>query len=68
MHFLGQSPQGARVLADLVVASGIEVFDLCRGPELREAARLMERFADAAPVAAVDVCGHPLRRGHRRPG
>lgn len=46
IHFLGQSPSGPRALAELVADSGMEVFDLCRGPELREAALLMERFVD----------------------
>lgn len=46
MYFLGQSPDGAHRLADLVSASSMEVLDLCRAPELKAAAVLMERYAD----------------------
>jgi hypothetical protein len=46
MHFVSTSPSGARHLADLVAASGMEVYDLSRPPELREAASLMEKYAD----------------------
>jgi hypothetical protein len=46
MHFVSTSPSGARHLADLVAASGMEVYDLSRPPELHEAVSLMEKYAD----------------------
>ena len=46
MHFVSASPSGARHLADLVAASGMEVYDLSRPPELHEAASLMEKYSD----------------------
>lgn len=46
MHFVGGAPGGPRELAELVAQSAMEVVDLSRAPELREAAVLMERFAD----------------------
>ncbi|MGD8279257.1 MAG: PIN domain-containing protein [Gemmatimonadota bacterium] len=46
MHLVGASPSGARHLADLIAASGMEVYDLSRPPELHEAASLMEKYAD----------------------
>jgi len=46
MHFLSPAKSGPRLLADLVRASGIGVFDLCRPPELDAAAALMEKYAD----------------------
>ncbi|MGH7502851.1 MAG: type II toxin-antitoxin system VapC family toxin [Longimicrobiales bacterium] len=46
MHFVSASPWGARHLADLVGASGMEVYDLSRPPELHEAVSLMEKYSD----------------------
>lgn len=46
MHFVAAAPDGPRALAELVATSSMEVFDLSRAPELREAVRLMERYAD----------------------
>lgn len=46
MHFVAAAPDGPRSLAELVASSSMEVFDLSRAPELREAAALMERYAD----------------------
>jgi hypothetical protein len=46
MHFVTASPSGARYLADLVGASGMEVYDLSRPPELFEAVTLMEKYSD----------------------
>ena len=46
MHFVSESRDGARLLAEFVSASGTEVYDLCRPPELLEAAALMEKYAD----------------------
>jgi len=46
MHFVATSPGGPRSLAELVEESGMEVYDLSRPPELREAAALMEKYAD----------------------
>lgn len=46
MHFVTASPAGARHLADLVIASAMEVYDLSRPPELHEAVFLMEKYHD----------------------
>lgn len=46
MHFVSASRGGARLLAELVMLSRTEVYDLCRPPELLDAARLMEKYAD----------------------
>jgi uncharacterized protein len=46
MYFVGATHGGARALAELVDRSGMMVYDLCQPPDLREAARLMERYAD----------------------
>jgi predicted nucleic acid-binding protein len=46
MHFVAMSEQGPRLLAEFVVASGTEVYDLCRPPELPEAVSLMEKYID----------------------
>jgi predicted nucleic acid-binding protein len=47
MHFVATSQNGPRLLAEFVVASAMEVYDLTRPPELLEAVSLMEKFADA---------------------
>lgn len=46
MHFVATAPGGPGNLAELVGSSAMEVFDLSQAPELREAAALMQRFAD----------------------
>lgn len=46
MHFVSGARGGPRELAELVTDSAMEIFDLSRAPELREAVLLMERFAD----------------------
>ena len=46
MHFVSASPSGARHLADLVAASGMDVYDLSRPPELHEVVSLMEKYDD----------------------
>jgi hypothetical protein len=46
MHFVSELRAGPRALAELVSASGMEVYDLSRPPELGEAVALMERYAD----------------------
>jgi hypothetical protein len=46
MHFVSAGPSGARHLADLVAASGMEVYDISRPPELYEAVSLMEKYSD----------------------
>ena len=46
MHFVSSSKQGARVLAEFIETSRTEVYDLCRPPELIEAASLMEKYSD----------------------
>jgi predicted nucleic acid-binding protein len=54
MHFVSASPSGPRHLADLVAASGMEVYDLSRPPELHEAVFLMEKYADT-PMDLADA-------------
>lgn len=46
MHFVAQVRGGPRRLADLLGAAGVEVYDLCRPPELDAAVGLMEAYAD----------------------
>jgi len=46
MYFAGGTEGGARALAELVDRSGMAVYDLCQPSDLREAARLMERYGD----------------------
>jgi uncharacterized protein len=46
MHLLGADRNGPRHLAELAVASGLEVYDLTGPPELHAAAALMEKYAD----------------------
>jgi uncharacterized protein len=46
MHFLSDVSSGPRLLAELVRASGVSIFDLCQPPELDAAATLMEKYAD----------------------
>ena len=46
MHMLAVSRDGPRALAELVAASGLEVYDLCRPPELGQAVALMEKYVD----------------------
>lgn len=46
MHFVAASREGPRHLAALVGASGMDVYDLSRPPELHEAAALMEKYSD----------------------
>lgn len=46
MHFVGQARNGPRLLADLVVATEMAVFDFCEPGLLGVAAELMEKFAD----------------------
>jgi predicted nucleic acid-binding protein len=46
MHFVSAAPTGPRLLAELVSASAIEVYDLCRSPELDAAVALMEKYSD----------------------
>ncbi len=47
MHLVSRAPTGPRLLAELVTASSMEIFDLSRAPELGEAVLLMERYHDA---------------------
>jgi len=54
MHVVAASAGGPRHLADLVAQSGMEVYDLSRPPELREAATLMEKYADT-PMDLADA-------------
>jgi predicted nucleic acid-binding protein len=46
MHFISTTRGGPRLLADLLRASGIGVFDLCQPTELDAAVALMEKYAD----------------------
>lgn len=46
MHLVSVDPDGPRLLVDLIGASGLQVYDLCKPPELREAVKLMERYRD----------------------
>jgi len=46
MHFVSSSHDGPRLLAEFVATSRTEVYDLCRPPELLEAALLMQKYAD----------------------
>ena len=62
MYFAGGTPNGARALAELVERSAMTVYDVCQPPDLRDAARLMERyddtpmdFADATLVLLAEV-------------
>ena len=47
MHLVAANREGPRLLAEFVAASGLQVFDLSRSPELAEAVVLMEKYADA---------------------
>jgi hypothetical protein len=46
MHFVSVDAAGPRRLAEFVSRSRMSVYDLCRAPELAEAAALMEKYAD----------------------
>jgi predicted nucleic acid-binding protein len=46
MYFVSANRQGARLLAEFIATTRTEVYDLCRPPELLEAASLMEKYAD----------------------
>ena len=46
MHFVANTPRGPRQLVNLLHASGMEVYDLSRAPELHTAVTLMEKYAD----------------------
>ena len=46
MDFVSASKGGSRLLAEFVATSRTEVYDLCRPPELLEAALLMQKYAD----------------------
>jgi predicted nucleic acid-binding protein len=46
MHLLAASQDGPRFLAEFLAASSMEVYDLCRAPELHEIVALMEKYAD----------------------
>ena len=46
MHLAAVSRDGPRFLAEFVSTSGMEVYDLCRPPELHEAVSLIEKYAD----------------------
>jgi len=46
MHFVSMASEGPRALAEFLEAARIEIFDLCRPPEIREAVALMETYSD----------------------
>lgn len=46
MHFVSANPAGPHLLADLVASTGLTVFDLTHLGALRDAASLMEKYAD----------------------
>lgn len=46
MYFVGKDRGGPRLLAELAAACDLDVYDLTRPPELREAVGLMEKYAD----------------------
>ncbi len=46
MHFVGESPGGPALLAEFVVASGLQVYDLTQPSMLGDAAALMEKYRD----------------------
>jgi predicted nucleic acid-binding protein len=46
MYFVSAINEGPRVLAEFVESSRTEMYDLCRPPELLEAAQLMAKYAD----------------------
>jgi hypothetical protein len=46
MYFVGATRGGARALAELIDRSGMTVYDVCQPSDVREAARLMERYSD----------------------
>lgn len=46
MHFVSSVRNGPRQLAELLAKSRTRVYDLCRPPEIVEAVRLMEKYAD----------------------
>jgi uncharacterized protein len=54
MHFVSATPGGAHALAELVDRSGMTVYDVCQPTDLREAARLMDRYSDT-PMDLADA-------------
>ena len=64
MHLVTGSRDGLRLLAEFVTASGMQVYDLSRAPELDEAVVLMEKYADA-PMDFADATLVLLAEGLR---
>ena len=46
MYFVSTTANGPALLAELVAASAMRIYDLAQPAELRAAAKLMERYAD----------------------
>jgi hypothetical protein len=46
MHFVTPVTKGPQLLAEFIDATGMEVYDLTQPPELHEASKLMEKYAD----------------------
>lgn len=66
MHLLAGNRDGPRTLAEFVAASGMEVYDLCRPPELHAAVKLMEKYADT-PMDFADATLVLLGEGLKLP-
>lgn len=46
MYFVSEVATGPRMLSELITKGDVEIYDLCRPPELTEAVSLMEKYAD----------------------
>ena len=46
MYIVSSSPQGSRLCAEFIVASGTQVYDFTQPTELSESVALMERYVD----------------------
>jgi predicted nucleic acid-binding protein len=46
MHFVARARTGPALLAEFVIQSGLQVFDLSQPSDLSEAARRMKKYAD----------------------
>jgi len=46
MYFVSSNPQGPRLCAEFIVASGTQVYDFTQPTELSESVALMERYVD----------------------
>ena len=46
MHFISSASDGALALSELISQSGMRVYSICEPADVREAAELMQRYAD----------------------